>query len=383
MNKRPLYIAATIVLVGLAGYWLYRELIPGAETTPASQPAPQAAKSQELRFPAGAPQLSYLKIESVAAYPEPLLDPLNGRIAYDENHTTRLSSPITGRVTRIAAQPGDRVAAGQVLMEIDAPDYAQALSDVNKATADLRLKQSAYNRSKELVEGEVLARKELETAEADFKQSEAERNRAAARLRNLTQGRMTANGRFVLRATLAGIVAERKVNPGAEVRPDAPDPLFTITDPAHLWVIVDLPERLLAAVHQGQPVIVEVDAYPNERFPAEVASIGAVVDPATRRVQVRCVLDNPRALLKPEMYARVTPIAEGHSPLPRIPNSALITEGLYSYLFVETSPGVFLKRRVTLGLQGHNYSYVKEGLQDGERIVTNGALLLNSELAGQ
>ncbi|HSQ04954.1 MAG TPA: efflux RND transporter periplasmic adaptor subunit, partial [Burkholderiales bacterium] len=246
MNKRPFYIAAAIIVLGMAGYLGYREFMPPAEQPASAQPVgAQIAKSRELRFPEGAPQLSYLKVEPVRAYPEPLLDPLNGRIAYDENHTTRLSSPITGRITRIAVQPGDRVTAGQVLLEIDAPDYAQALADLNKATADVRVKQSAYNRNRELGEGEVLARKELETAEAEFRQAEAERKRAAARLRNLTQGKMTADGRFALRATLSGIVAERKANPGAEVRPDAPDPLITITDPAHLWAIVDLPERLL------------------------------------------------------------------------------------------------------------------------------------------
>jgi len=187
---------------------------------------------------------------------------------------------------------------------------------------------------------------------------------------------------YVLRARLSGVVSERTANPGMEVRPDAPNPLFVVTDPAHLWVIVDLPERNLGALHAGQGVEVEVDAYPNRRFPARVAAVAEVLDPATRRVQVRCVLDNPQRLLKPEMYARVTPLADTLEKLPRIPNSALLTAGLYSFIFVEKEPGVFEKRQVTLGLQGRSESYVKQGLAGGERVVTAGALLLNSELAG-
>jgi cobalt-zinc-cadmium efflux system membrane fusion protein len=110
--------------------------------------------------------------------------------------------------------------------------------------------------------------------------------------------------------------------------------------------------------------------------------VGETLDPATRRVQVRCVLENPKRLLKPEMYARVTPLADTQTKLPRIPNSSLLTEGLYSFVFVEKEPGVFIKRLVVLGLQGRSVSYVKQGLQTGDRVVTVGALLLNSELAG-
>ena len=97
---------------------------------------------------------------------------------------------------------------------------------------------------------------------------------------------------------------------------------------------------------------------------------------------MRCYLNNATLKLKPEMFARVTPIADKKSVLPRIPNSALVTQGLYSYLFVEQAPGVLQRRRVSLATQDRDYSYVKEGLSAGERIVTSGALLLNSELGG-
>lgn len=381
MNQRNLYLAAALAIGGIAGYAYYREP-PPRDPAAAATSESQTAKPRELRYPEGAPQLSFLKTETVAAYPEPLLDPLNARIAYDENHTVRVSTPIAGRVLRIDAQPGDRVAAGQPLLEVDAPDYAQALADVNKAAAEANQKGAAYRRVKELVDAEVAARKELETADADLKQAEAERSRAQARLNNLTQGQARAGSHLTIRSRIAGVVAERKVNPGAEVRPDMPDPLFVITDPAHLWVIIDLPERLLGSVRKGQKVTVEVDAYLKRSFPATVASIGEVVDPATRRIQVRCILDNPERLLKPEMYARVTPLADSQARLPRVPNSALITEGLYTYVFVETAPGVFRKRRVAPGLQGRNESYVKDGLKEGDRVVTSGALLLNAELAG-
>lgn len=383
MKTRPAVIASlTVALVIAAGLTFVQ--YHGRNGEPKVQAAaPVQLNARELRFPADSAQLTFIKVQAVEALPEPLLDPLSARIAYDENHTVRVSSPIAGRVTRIFVEPGDRVDAGQTLVLLDAPDFASATADAAKSRADLQLKQRAYARANELFSAEVIARKELESAESDLRQSEAEQNRASMRLRNLDPNlKSVAAGGYALRSPIAGVVAERTVNPGSEVRPDAPNPLFVVTDAAHLWVIVDLPERSLGALRPGQGVEVEVDAYPDRRFPARVAAVGEVLDPATRRVQVRCVLNNPQRLLKPEMYARVTPLAESRAKLPRIPNSALLTVGLYSFLFVEKEPGVYERRQVTLGLQGRSDSYVKQGLAGGERVVTAGALLLNSELTG-
>ncbi len=342
--------------------------------------APVQFSNRILRYPAGAPQLAYLRVEKAEAWPVPALEPLNGRIAYDDNVTARVSSPIAGRVVKIGAQAGDHVAAGQPLLWLDSPDYAQAMADLRKADADLRLKRLAFGRAKVLFDGEVLARKDFEAAENDVHQSAAEADRARARFRNLDPGE-AGRQEFALRAPLDGIVTERQANPGSEVRPDAPAPLFVITDPARLWVIVDLPEKDLSKVRTGQAVAIEVDAWPGERFSARILAIGDVVDSASRRVVVRCELSNAKRLLKPEMYARVTPGAEG-APLPRVLNSALVTDGLHTFLFVETAPGTLEKRRVVLAYRGHEASYVKEGLAPGERVVTAGALLLNAELEG-
>ena len=368
-----------------AGYgWRYLS-VKDVGPVPESAPVPSDSAPDTVRFGKGAPQLEFLKSAQVLFLPEPLLEPLNGRIAFDENYTARVSAPIAGRVVRIDVQPGQEVQAGQALASIDAPDYAAAVADVRKAQNDVKQKERSHERAKELVDAGVIARKEAEIAETDLGQSAAELQRAQLRLRNLTSGvsRFSEDGRFSLRAPIAGVIAERKVNPGAEVRPDAPDPLFVISDPAHVWVIIDLPERYLGKVKVGQPVSVEVDAYRDVDIGGKVASIGEVLDPQTRRVPVRCVVYNPQRLLKPEMYARVTPLLEERRKLARVPNAAILSQGVYSFVFVEKEPGVFEKRRVNLGLQGRDESYVKSGLSEGERVVATGALLLESELSSR
>ncbi|CAH1200641.1 Efflux RND transporter periplasmic adaptor subunit [Candidatus Nitrotoga sp. BS] len=379
LNKKFLLPIVVIVLAAVAGYWGWNKFSsPNLASSPEKPSIPTT--SDQLRFAANAPQLSFLKIKTVEAFPEPLVEPLNGRISYNDNNTARVFSPLAGRVVKIPVEVGMQIKKGDHLLVLDSPDFAIAIADNAKANADVLRKQEVYERTKQLYQIKGIARKEVEAAAADWQQAQAEFLRAKARLKNLNADVPTLAGQFILRSPITGTVSERQVNAGSEVRPDAVNPLFVITDPLHLWVQIDLPERQLDKINFGDLVSVEVDAYPGEIFQGKVTVIGGALDPLTRRIQVRCELDNPHLKLKPEMFARVTPIASDKSKLPRVPNASIVTQGLFSYLFVEQSPGVLQRRRVTLSLQGSEYAYVKEGLQAGERVVTSGALLLNSEL---
>jgi cobalt-zinc-cadmium efflux system membrane fusion protein len=333
-----------------------------------------------IRFAAGAPQLASIRAEAVKALPMPTADPVNGRFVFDENATSRVSSPLTGRVIRLHAEVGERVAKGAVLLEIDAPDLAAAEADLAKAKSDELRKKLAYERARNLHDNEVIARKEFEAADADYQQAKADSQRAALRLRSLNASGHE-NGRFLLRAPVAGVVVERQVNTGQEVRPDLQNPLFLITDISRLWVSADVPEKNLANVHVGQTVSLETDAYPDQHFTAKVERIGVMVDPGTRRVQVRCTVNNSDLRLKPEMFTRVSFLADGERKGLQVHNTSLVIDGIYNWVFVEKSAGVYEKRKVTLAGRGNEHSFVDGGLAEGERVVTEGALLLNSEAA--
>lgn len=382
LEKNKLVPLLALLLLAGGSYWAWQKF---HHTNPVSETATPAAhkSSDTLHFEANAPQLTFLQIKPVQSFPEPLVEALNARIAYDDNHTARVFSPVAGRVIKINGEVGQAIKAGDALLQIDSPDYAAAASDSVKAEADLTRKQQTYERAKQLFEAQGLAQRDVEAAAADWHQAEAEALRAKARLGNLSGKSKSGDGQFNLRAPLSGIITERQVNGGSEVRPDATTPLFIITDPQHLWVLVDLPEQQIGKVKVGQPVFIEVDAYPDEIFYGRVTVIGGALDPVTRRIQVRCYLNDPERKLKPEMYARVTPDVDNQTQLPRIPNSALFTQGVSSFVFVELSPGVLQRRKVELAMQSHEYSYVKQGLSATDRVVTSGALLLNSELSGE
>ena len=295
-----------------------------------------------IRFSEGEAQLSSIRIETVAAEPMPSADPVNGRMVYDENATARIVSPLNGRVLNLRAGPGDRVGKGATLLEIDAPELGSAEADLAKSQSEELRKRLAFERAKTLHENEVIARKEFESADIDYRQAQADTRRASLRLRNL-QSTGRDNGRFQLRAPIGGMIVTRNVNPGQEVRPDLQEPLFLISDVSRLWVLVDIPEKQLSHVHVGQALILETDAWPDQRFAAVVERVGLAVDPVTRRVQVRCSVKNADFKLKPEMFVRVSFPASGERQGIRLPNKALVSEGVKTFVFVERGNGVFQK----------------------------------------
>ena len=346
----------------------------------ASSTNTSSRKGNTIILPNNSPQLVNLKTELVKEMLAPSTSPLNGKIIFDENFTTRIGTPVDGRVTKINVQMGDYVKAGQVLMLMDAPDLGNALADDRKALADLQLKKQARERNKMLFDGGVIAKKSLEGSDADFSQAQAEMERTSSKLKNLGVSSKMSGDSYAVRAPIAGYIVDRQANPGALLRADSPNPIFVISNPDHLWASIDLPERDLSKVYKNQEITIEVDAYPNQTFNGRIKSIGLMVDPTTRRIPVVCVVDG-RGQLKPEMYAKITPLNSDKKMVLRIPNSALMTDGLYSYVFVETSTGHFVKTKVTLNSQQIDFSFVKDGLKSGDIIVISGAVLLNSELS--
>ena len=335
-----------------------------------------------VTFAPNAPQLSSIVVRSVHTEAMPVSSPQAGRIAYDENHTTRITSPIAGRVLALHAEVGDAVRAGQALAELDSPDLGTAEADWQKARADELRKQRAFERAKTLFDGQVLARKDLESAQADADQARSETRRTVLRMRNLNAAG-TQNGVFRLKAGLTGIVAERQINPGQEVRPDMPAPLFVITALDTLWVLVDVPEKIAASLHAGQGAVVESDAWSGMRFSATVERVGILLDPGTRRIQVRCTVQNFQNKLKPEMFAKVAFLPDGATVQAiALPNTSLFVEGRYSFVFVQTKPGTFEKRRVNIRQAEGDRSFIDTGLSDGDQVVTEGAFLLTSEVGG-
>lgn len=372
--------------MALGAFWLAtRRQSTQAVQSKVEQAAAAATSGarDSLRYPEASPQLAMIQSRPIPASRVPLTEPLSARVAYDEDVTARISVGISGRIVGLKASPGDAVKVGQVLAEIDAPDFGTALADLDKANADEGRKRLVLERARSLVPGEAISVKEAEAAQADYAQAQAETERAERRLKNLNPHGLLVRGQRVgLTSPMNGVVTERTATPALEVSPGLAAPLFVVTDPRRLWLMIDLPERLLSRVKLGGAVTVDSDAYPDEHFSAKIVQLGQVVDPNTRRVVVRARLDNQAVKLLPEMFVRASLLQDSGTGV-QVPNSAIVNRGVYDFVFVQTAPGEFHRRSVTLVTHGSDASYVGAGLEGGERVVTTGALLLDAELSAR
>lgn len=381
MMKRSWGITLLLLAAVTAGAYL---AWPGAAAVNAQVAATQTAPApDELRYPPGAPQLSMIRAEPLPLVALPAGDALNARVVYDEDVTARLSVSVAGRVVAINAAPGASVRKGQVLAQMDSADFGAALADLQKAKADEERKRQVAERARDLVPGEAIAAKDLESARADYQQAQAETLRAERRLRNLNPNSAEVQGqRMNLVSPIDGVVAERNITPALEVAAGMPTPLFVLTNPKRLWLLIDVPDAMLPGVALGGQVAVESDAYPGVSFTATISQLGQVVDPNTRRVAVRAQLDNPAGKLLPEMYVRAS-LLQPQGKAVKAPNSALVNRGLYTYVFVQTAPGRFLRRQVQMLTHGADASYLGNGVSGGDNIVTTGALLLDADMSAR
>jgi cobalt-zinc-cadmium efflux system membrane fusion protein len=377
-RSRSITIVAVVVVIVAAGVFVLRSR-DGAPAA-ATAPTPAATTTPGLvKLPPNAAILGMIRSEVLQAGPLPVADALSARVAYDEDATVRVTAGFTGRIARLIASPGDVVHIGSPLAEIDSPDFGLAASDLVKARADEVHKRLTLQRSKDLLSGGVIPQKDVESAQADYDQALAETARAAQRVKNLNPAGAAPKGEvFILASPMAGVVTERNANPAMEVSPALLQPLFVISDLHRLWVLIDLPERLLGKVAAGAHATIESDAYPGVTFDATITHIAQVLDPATRRIAVRARVDNDALKLRPEMFVRATIVGDAGRGV-RVPNEAIVTEGLYNYVYVQQGDGAFRRVRVETVVKGSDFSYVGSGLSGGERVVTAGALLLAAE----
>jgi membrane fusion protein, heavy metal efflux system len=344
----------------------------------------------KITFPTNAPQLGYLTIEP-AQERHSLAMGLYGRLAWDDDVTVRVFSPVAGRVASVRAEVNMPVNKGDVLASLESPDYGQAQADTQKAASDLALADRTLTRSRDLLEHGAAAKKDVESAEADYARAKSEYERANAQLLALSFGHTnSAAGTYDLCTPLDGVVVEKTISPGQQIRSDqmlanAPqfvNPLFVVTDPARLWLFLDVTETDAAALSRNQEVLIRTKALPDKIFHGHIEVISEGLDATTRTIKARCLVDNSEKLLRAEMYVSAD-VAAGTTSGVDVSTRAIFLKDNQHYVFVETASGQFQRRAVKLGLESNGRSTVVNGLSAGERVVTDGCLLLEAMLEGE
>ncbi len=348
-------------------------------------------------------QLRPLSIEEAAAFPFKQQKVAIGQIAFNEDQSTVVVAPFSGRVTKIMAKVGDVVKRGAPLFEIDSPEVAQAQTDlitalhvVDKARSQVNLTKRVFDRQTLLLSQRATSQREADQARADLSAAEADLKTSAGgvlaarnKLRVLV-GRSESdierierdkivNPLITVNAPITGTIVGRKIGPGQFVRTDSGDALFSIADLSTMWLKAAVPENDIGNIRVGQSVEVRVGAFPDRTFKAEVTTIAASSDPVTHRVVVRSEIANPDGLLRPEMFATFKIYTGDGGPSISVPDASIIRDGDLSFVYVQTKPVTFQRRRVVTGLEQDGRVEVREGLKTGEKIVGRGAIFVDNE----
>ena len=328
-------------------------------------------------------QMAHIKVAGVEKTRLERVLRLTGSVAYNQFRTTPVFPAIGGPVHEILVAPGETVQAGAPLLTVNSPDYSLARAAYIKAKDALQLADKFLRRAQDLYAHGAISEADLQQTESNRTQAEADVVSSQDALRALgikdpdavvkNTGKTTLE--IPLLAPVGGEVVERLVGPG-QLLQNGVTQCFTISDMSQVWVLVNIYQSDMPYVHVGQKVAINTESYP-ETFHGEISYIAPALDPNTRTVQARIVTSNPAKKLKKDMYVVVTVEAGVNPDALTVPDAALLrdTENQpYVYLQIDTNR--FARRLVKFGGSNAGRTEITDGLKEGERVVSDGALFL-------
>jgi cobalt-zinc-cadmium efflux system membrane fusion protein len=394
MAYKKSILLAVVAVVALAGVafligepalrYLGLKTGPAAVAAPPPQPPlPQSVDLQESL-------VASVKVMPVAERDFPIEKDAVGSIDFNGDMTLQVFTPYQGRIIDLFAKIGDEVKKGQTLFTIDSPDLVQAASTLISSAGVLELTTRTLVRLRDLAKTKAVAQRDLEQAISDQQAAEGayKAARDAVRLFGKTEDeidRMVSERRvdstLVVPCPITGRITARNAAPGLFLQPGNPPAPFAVADISTMWMIANVPEGESPAIKIGQNVKARVMAYADRIFEGRITTIGAQVDPTTRRVLVRSEIADPTHELRPGMFANFVIRTGDPVRSPAVPLKGVVREGDGTMsVWVTTDRRRFSRRSVKVGLEHDEYRQVLDGLRPGELIATEGAIFLSNML---
>jgi cobalt-zinc-cadmium efflux system membrane fusion protein len=353
----------------------------------ADSPDPKSAKPAAENLTLTPAQQARIAIDTVRPTTFTPSITTTGTVAFNGDHSTQVLSPVSGPVTRLLVQPGARVSSGDALAMVSSPDFAAAVSSYRKAVATAANLRRIADQDEQLFNTDALSRRDLDQARTDADAAVADRAAALEQIRALgidpstiesdSSGAVT-NLQGVIRAPISGTVVERLITPGQLLEAGS-TPAFTIADLSTVWVMANVFESDLASVRKGERVTITGDVS-STPFDGTVDYVGALVDPSTRATAVRVVARNRNDLLKRDMYVTVNIHLDRSRTGILVPTDAVLRDDQnLPYVYVASGTGAtvqYARCKVVLGSRVGNSYEITSGLNDGDRVVAQGALFL-------
>lgn len=308
-----------------------------------------------------------------------------GTVDFDNDQATTVLAPFSGPASRLLVSLGQKVKADEPLAVVDSPDFATAISAFRKAIPTAKTARRISELDRELLQRHAIPQRDAEQAEMNAATAEADREAARQALlalkvdpqtiKALEENRPFTPPQGLIRSPMAGTVVEKLITPGQLLQAGT-TPCFTVADLSRVWVMAHLFGSELDAVSLGDPADV-LTGNGTEKLSGTVDNISALVDPDTRSVAVRVVVNNPGDVLKKRMYVRVRIQARTESTGLLVPVSALLRDDEnLPFVYVANTDGNFSRRRVTLGTRVDDRYETTSGLVSGDRVVSEGGLFM-------
>jgi cobalt-zinc-cadmium efflux system membrane fusion protein len=324
------------------------------------------------------PAPQYRVLDTVVAHVEPVHDALTLAARIQANPTTvvHIYPPISGRVLALKVLPGQEVTKGQIVGMLQSTDLQQSRSDYEKAKIEAARADLQLNRGRDLLQHEVLSQRDFDDLNAVDQAAHAELSRALQTLHILGYKETDTTDLVAIRSPIQGVVLDVNTASGELQRSlDNATSIATIANIDDVWVVADLYPRDVQSVRRGQPVEVRVNGYPDTVLHGIVDNVSDAVDPQTLTLKVRIVLPNPHHRLKPQMYATVSVTNQNRQAIV-VPATAVIRDGISTYVYVQTGENKYQRRDVHLGEAHDTTVEITGGLHEGDHVVSTGAELL-------
>jgi membrane fusion protein, heavy metal efflux system len=353
-----------------------------------SQPdntAPQAAANKPNNVKLTDAQRQHIHIYAVAPTKFHKATNANGVVDFDNDQATSVIAAFSGPVTKLLVSPGDRVKKGDALAEVVSSDFAAAIDAYQKGIATAKNNRRLADIDKDLLQHNGVSQKEALQAETDALGAEADRDATLQALlalnvdpkvvKDIQDGRANTRAEGIIRAPISGTVAERLITPGQLLQAGT-TPCFTIADLSRVWVLTQVFGADLASVKVGDSAEIDTGADAGKIL-GKVDNIASLVDPTTRAVNVRVVVDNQHGLLRKQMYVRVRILAREESTGILVPTSAILRDDEnLPFVYVAQSDGGFGRVHVTLGNRFEDQYEITDGLKSGDQVMTDGGIFV-------
>jgi cobalt-zinc-cadmium efflux system membrane fusion protein len=299
---------------------------------------------------------------------------LTGEVSFDENKIQKVYPLVGGTVIKVNVSLGDYVKKGQILAILKSADVSDIQNQYEVASDNLNVAQKNLDIASELYKTNVNSEVQVLGAKNEVKKAMSEVNKLKQTLSIYGSKDDDANAEYYVKAPIEGYVVEKNVNENMEIRSDNASSIFTVSDLNTVWVIADVYESDLSKVKVNDMVDITTVAYPDRVFKGTIKHMSNVLDPQSKVVKARVELGNSEGLLKPEMFAVVKVHLQQGNKSVAVNAKAVVFENGNYYVLLCKGNQEFEKKMVTIGNTVNGKTYIKNGLNAGEEVVTNGSI---------